>query len=44
MTSPLCPAQAICLEEGVVLVQDLLHALVLGLALARAAGATTITM
>jgi hypothetical protein len=46
MTSPLCQAQAICPEEGVVLAQDLFCALVLilGLALARAAGATTTTM
>jgi hypothetical protein len=34
----------ICPEEGVVLVQDLFHALVLSLALAQAAGATTATM
>jgi hypothetical protein len=34
MTSPLCQAQAIHPEEGVVLVQDLLCALILGLALA----------
>jgi hypothetical protein len=34
MTSPLCPAPAICLEEGVNLIQDLVHALVLGIALA----------
>jgi hypothetical protein len=44
MTSPLCQALAICLEEGVHLVQDLLHALVLGLALAQAAGATATIM
>jgi hypothetical protein len=44
MTSPLRQALAICLEEGVDLVQDLLCALVLGLALAQAAGATTIIM
>jgi hypothetical protein len=44
MTSPLCQARAACLEKGVVLVQDLLHALVLGLALARAAEATITTM
>ncbi len=44
MTSTLCQARAICLEEGVVLVQDLLYALVLGLALARAARATSTTM
>jgi hypothetical protein len=41
MTSPLCQALAIHPEEGVDLVPDLLHALVLGLALAQAAGATT---
>jgi hypothetical protein len=41
---PLCWAWAIRLEEGVVLAQDLLCALVLGLTLAQAAGATTITM
>jgi hypothetical protein len=46
MTSPLCQAQAICPEEGVNLVQDLLCTLVLilGLALAQAAGATKIIM
>jgi hypothetical protein len=44
MTSPLCQAWAIRPEEAVVLAQDLLHVLVLGLALAQAAGATTITM
>ncbi len=44
MTSPLCQAPAILPEEGVDLVQDLLHALVLSLALAQAAGATTIIM
>jgi hypothetical protein len=44
MTSPICQVQAICLEEGVVLAQDLLCALVLGLALVQAAGAMTITM
>ena len=44
MTSPLCQALAISPEEGVILVQDLLHALVLGLALAQAAGATTTIM
>jgi hypothetical protein len=38
MTSPLCQAQAICPEEGVVLIQDLFCALVFGLALAQAAG------
>jgi hypothetical protein len=44
MTCPLCRVRAILLEEGVLLAQDLLCALVLGLALAQAAGATTITM
>jgi hypothetical protein len=44
MTSPLCQAPAICLEEGVNLVPDLLHLQVLGLALAQAAGATLIIM
>jgi hypothetical protein len=44
MTSPLCQAREICPEEGVVLVQDLLCALVLDLALARAAGAMPTTM
>ncbi len=44
MTSHLCRARAICLEEGVVLAQNLLCALVLGLALAQASGAMTITM
>ena len=44
MTSPFCQVRAICLEEGVVLLQDLLRALVLGLALAQAAGATMTTM
>jgi hypothetical protein len=44
MTSPLCRAQAIRPEEGVVLAQDLFCALVLGLPLAQAAGATTITI
>ncbi len=44
MTSPLCHAQAIFLEEGVILAQDLLCALDLVLALAQAAGAKTITM
>jgi hypothetical protein len=39
MTSPLCQAPAIFPEEGVDLVPDLLRALVLGLALAQAAGA-----
>jgi hypothetical protein len=44
MTSPLCQAWAIFPEEGVVLVQDLLCALVIVLALAQAARATSITM
>jgi hypothetical protein len=46
MTSPLCQATAICLEEGVDLVQDLLCNLVLllSLALTQAAGATTTIM
>jgi hypothetical protein len=44
MTSPLHQAQAICPEKGVVLAQDLLCALILGLALAQATGVTTITM
>jgi hypothetical protein len=44
MTSPLCRAQAIHPEEGVVLAQDLLCALVFSLVLAQAAGATTTTM
>jgi hypothetical protein len=44
MTSPLCQVPVICPEEGVNLVQDLLCALVLGLALAQAAGATPIIM
>ncbi len=45
MTSPLSQALAICPERGVDLVQDLLHALNLGLALAQAVGATnTITL
>ncbi len=39
MTSPLCQEPALCLEEGVDLVPDLLLALVLILALAQAAGA-----
>jgi hypothetical protein len=42
MTSPLCQVPAICPEEGVDLVPDLLR--VLGLALAQAAGATTTIM
>ncbi len=44
IASPLCQAPAICLEERVDLVQDLLPALLLGLALSQAAGATTIIM
>jgi hypothetical protein len=40
MTSPLCQVPAICPEEGVNLVPDLLCALALVLALAQAAGAT----
>ncbi len=44
MTSPLHQAHAIHLEEGVILIQDLLCDLVLGLALAWAAGATTTPM
>jgi hypothetical protein len=46
MTSPLCGAWENFPDEGVILVQDLLRALVLvlSLALARAAGATTTTM
>jgi hypothetical protein len=46
MTSPLCRAPAICPEEGVNLIQDLICALVLvlGLALAQAAGAMTTIM
>jgi hypothetical protein len=46
MTSPLCQVPAICPEEGMDLVPYLLHAigLALGLALARAAGATTTIM
>jgi hypothetical protein len=42
MTSPLCQAPAVCPEKGVDL--DLLHALVLFLSLAQAAGATKIIM
>jgi hypothetical protein len=42
MTSPLCQAPAICQEEGVKLIPDLLH--ILGLALTQAAGARTTTM
>jgi hypothetical protein len=41
MTSPLSQVRTIFPEKGVALVQDLLPALVLGLALAQAAGATT---
>jgi hypothetical protein len=44
MTSPLHQVPAIFLEEEVDLVQDLLCALVLGLALAKVAGAMTIIM
>ena len=44
MTSPLHQAPAICPEEGVDLVPDLLHALALVLALAQAAGATKTIM
>jgi hypothetical protein len=44
MTSPLCQAWAICPEKEGVLAQDLLHALILSLALAQAAGATTTIM
>jgi hypothetical protein len=44
MTSPLCQAPAICPEEGVDLVPDLLCALILVLALAQAAGATKTIM
>ncbi len=46
MTSPLCQALAICLEEGFDLVPDHLCnlGLALGLALAQAAGATTTIM
>ncbi len=44
MTSPLCRAPAICLEEGVGLVPYHLCALGLSLALAQAAGATTTIM
>jgi hypothetical protein len=44
MTSPLSQALAIHPEREVDLVQDLLHALNLGLALAQAVGATTIIM
>jgi hypothetical protein len=44
MTSPLCQALAICPEEEVDLVPDLLCALALVLALAQAAGATKTIM
>jgi hypothetical protein len=44
MTSPLSRVLAICLEREVNLVQDLLHALNLDLALAQAVGAKTIIM
>ncbi len=44
MTSPLCQALAICPEEGVDLVPDLLCVFVLDLALAQAAGAATTIM
>jgi hypothetical protein len=44
MTRPLCLARAIHPNKGVILAQYLLRALVLGLALAQSAGATTITM
>jgi hypothetical protein len=44
MTSPLHRAPAICPEDGVDLVPDLLHTLVLALALAQAAGATKTIM
>ncbi len=44
MTSPLSQALAICPEEGVDLIQDLLCALDLGLPLAQAAGAMTTIM
>jgi hypothetical protein len=44
MTSPLCQAQAICPEEGVVLVQDLLCTLILGPVLTQVAGARTTIM
>jgi hypothetical protein len=44
MTSPLCRAPAICLEEGVNLVPDLLCTLALVLTLAQAAGATKTIM
>jgi hypothetical protein len=44
MTSPLCQAPAICLEEGVDLVPDLLCTLGLALVIAQAVGATTTIM
>ncbi len=44
MTSPLRQAPAICPEDGVNLVPDLFHALILVLALAQAAGATKTIM
>ncbi len=44
MTIPLCRVPTICPEKEVDLVQDLLCALNLGLALAQAAGATTTIM
>jgi hypothetical protein len=44
MTSPFCQAWGIRPEKGVALAQDLLCALILGLALAQAAGATTTIM
>jgi hypothetical protein len=44
MTSPLCQVPAICPKKEVDLIQDLLRALVLGLALAQAAQATTTIM
>jgi hypothetical protein len=44
MTSPLCLAPAIRQEKEVDLIQDLLCTLDHGLALAQAAGATTIIM
>jgi hypothetical protein len=44
MTSPLCQVPAICPEEEVDLVPDLLCALALVLALSQAAGATKTIM
>jgi hypothetical protein len=44
MTSPLCQVPAICPQEGVDLIPDLLRALILVLALAQAAGATKTIM